>query len=157
MQYAQDYDETLPNHCDNSGEGTVTGWSDCSFGVLQPYIKNQQVWVCPSSTGTAGSYGYDLRGNDRRKLGIFQFPAEKMLFTEHDTHGGRYLRYTTCCTNAGATDSHVAGHDPSAGPAMHNEGDNVAFVDGHSKWLKVTNIVGWDPATTSTNYKLWNP
>jgi prepilin-type N-terminal cleavage/methylation domain-containing protein/prepilin-type processing-associated H-X9-DG protein len=154
LQYAQDYDERFPYHCRNDG---VTGTSTyCWLGVALPYIKNTQVWSCPSDSSGGISYGWDLRGMDRQTLGAFIFPAEKMMFSEHDTHGGRYLRYQTCCTNAGATDSHVAGHDTTAGQARHNEGDNVAFVDGHCKWLKTSNIVGWDSNTASAQYKLWN-
>jgi prepilin-type N-terminal cleavage/methylation domain-containing protein len=95
LQYAQDYDEVFPNHCDNGGPA-VGDWTDCSFGVVQPYIKNTQVWTCPSIGGTTGTYGWDLRGNDRRNLGTYTSPSEKMLFSEHDDHGGRYLRYRPC-------------------------------------------------------------
>lgn len=155
LMYCQDYDETTQNHCDNGGPA-IGGFADCWMGVAGPYIKNTQIWRCPSKNAD-WSYGWDLRGNDRRPLARYQFPAEKMLFTEHDAHGGGYLRYQTCCTNAGTTDSHVAGHDLSAGQAPHNEGENVAFVDGHVKWMKTSTIVGWDPNTSSTNYRLWNP
>jgi len=150
LMYAQDYDERFPNHCRN--DGLTSSFNTCWMGVALPYIKNNQVFTCPSKSGGSWSYGWDLRGNDRRRLGDYQFPAEKILFTEHDQHGGGYLRYQTCCSNAGATDSHVAGHDSSAGPAPHNEGCNVAFVDGHVKWMKTSKIVDW---TGSSN--LWNP
>jgi prepilin-type N-terminal cleavage/methylation domain-containing protein/prepilin-type processing-associated H-X9-DG protein len=153
--YCQDYDEMTPNHCDNGGPD-VAGSADCWHGVLQPYIKNLQIIRCPSQNRD-WSYGWDLRGNDRRSLGTYQFPAEKMIFSEHDNDGGGYLRYTTCCTNAGATDSHVRGHLPTAGDAAHNEGNNVAYVDGHVKWLKLQTIVGWDLNTASSQYRLWNP
>lgn len=154
LQYAQDYDERFPNHCRN--DGATSSSSFCWIGVIDPYIKNQQVKTCPSDSSGGISYGWDLNGCDRQNLGNFSFPAEKMLFSEHDTHGGRYLRYATCCTNAGLTDSHVAGHDTSAGQARHNDGNNVAFVDGHCKWLKTSNIVGWDSNTDSAQYKLWH-
>ncbi len=150
LQYAQDYDERFPRHCDNGGPA-LTGSQDCWLGVLTPYIKNTQVWYCPSQTTSNWNYGYDLRGMDNQPLGAFNTPAQKMMFTEHDNHGGGYLRYQTCCSNAGATDSHVRGHDPSAGQAAHNDGNNVAFVDGHTKWMKVNQIVDWVGASA-----LWN-
>src|SRR4030095_16663914 len=47
MMYAQDYDETIvPNNDQITGSTTTGNWSD----FLQPYIKNQQVFLCPSSS-----------------------------------------------------------------------------------------------------------
>lgn len=156
LMYAQDYDERLAGHCDNGGPA-LGGIQDCWIGdsVIQPYVKNTQIRTCPSFDRDPG-YGWDLRGLDRAKIGDFAWPAEKMLIGEHDEHGGSYFRYMSCCTNAGTTDSHVRGHDLTGGQAPHNEGCNVAFVDGHVKWLKISNIIGWDTVTTSPNYKLWN-
>ena len=155
--YCQDYDEMMPNHCDNGG-ATLPDIQDCWIGnsTIQPYIKNIQIRRCPS-VNRDPTYGWDLRGNDRRSLGAYTYPAEKMIFSEHDNDGGSYLRYMTCCTDAGTTDSHVRGHLPSAGDAAHNEGNNVAYVDGHVKWLKLQNMVGWDLNTASSQYRLWNP
>ena len=111
---------------------------------MQPYIKSTQVLICPSGGGANPFYAWDLNGNNRRSLGSYATPAQKMLFSAHDAHGGGYLKYATCCAAPpGATDSHVAGHDPTAGTARHNEGNNVGFVDGHCKWMKVSNIVDW--------------
>jgi prepilin-type N-terminal cleavage/methylation domain-containing protein len=56
LQYTQDYDETLPpaGHFNTSPQIWV--WMD-----LDPYIKSQQLWKCPSNTGgsttwTANNY-----------------------------------------------------------------------------------------------------
>src|SRR6476646_1305719 len=47
MMYAQDYDETIvPNNDQITGVTTTGNWSD----FLQPYIKNHQVFLCPSSS-----------------------------------------------------------------------------------------------------------
>jgi prepilin-type N-terminal cleavage/methylation domain-containing protein/prepilin-type processing-associated H-X9-DG protein len=152
LMYFQDYDESTQNHCNNSGEDTITGFTDCWMGVTMPYVKNQQIWRCPSKNAD-WSYGWDLRGLDRKPLGRFTVPAEKMLVSEHDSHGGGYFRYQTCCTNAGATDSHVAGHDVAGGgPAPHNDGCNAAFLDGHVKWMKSTTMVDWTSTATLWNY-----
>src|SRR6056297_3095 len=52
MMYAADYDERLPAR----SIGGV-GW----YGLLQPYIKNWQVIICPSGTGNYDwiSYGWN--------------------------------------------------------------------------------------------------
>ncbi len=143
IQYCQDYDERTPRHCQNNGPAGGAAFCWMGDGVTGPYMKSTQIRICPSKSGTSVSYGWDLRSNDYVALGDFQYPAEKMWFTEHDTDGGGYVRFQTCCSSAGATDSHVAGHSAAAGPAPHNEGDNVAFVDGHVKWLKTSVIVDW--------------
>jgi prepilin-type N-terminal cleavage/methylation domain-containing protein/prepilin-type processing-associated H-X9-DG protein len=48
MMYTQDYDETLPSayyyNNDNDSSGGYTHWS----GVVQPYVKNLGIFVCPS-------------------------------------------------------------------------------------------------------------
>src|SRR5713101_3624685 len=49
MQYCQDYDETVvPNNNQVTGSASSTwlSWPD----FLQPYIKNKQVFICPSSS-----------------------------------------------------------------------------------------------------------
>jgi len=57
MMYAEDYDETYPM----ASMGYTGG---AYFDVLQPYIKNEQVWICPtageikSGTDRKGSGGY---------------------------------------------------------------------------------------------------
>jgi prepilin-type processing-associated H-X9-DG protein len=67
LQYTQDYDETMPNGF-YSGDATDT-WTDYSTGELNtnnykwmdavyPYVKNEQVFVCPSATkAIVGSSG----------------------------------------------------------------------------------------------------
>jgi prepilin-type N-terminal cleavage/methylation domain-containing protein/prepilin-type processing-associated H-X9-DG protein len=52
MQYTQDYDERLPRN--DSGQDVTT-----PVDTLQPYIKSDQLWICPSDsapyTQTLGS------------------------------------------------------------------------------------------------------
>jgi len=61
MMYAQDYDETLPGikFGNNPGEGwpwTVfpgsVDWNGVFTHGVQPYIKNKQIFQCPSGTET---------------------------------------------------------------------------------------------------------
>ena len=157
LQYAQDYDERLQRHCDNGGAGVTVTADDCWSGVLQPYVKNTQILRCPSNSGGNQSYGWDIHGLDYKALSTFTTPAEKLLFTEHDTNGGGYVRYSTCsgagCSDTGAQRSNIAGHTPTtSGPARHNDGNNVAFLDGHAKWMKVTDITDW-----TGHAGLWTP
>ncbi|MBI5830746.1 MAG: DUF1559 domain-containing protein [Armatimonadetes bacterium] len=55
LQYTQDYDEALPQR----GGGSVPGWQ----AVIQPYLKSDQIFNCPSApalkyNGTPASGGY---------------------------------------------------------------------------------------------------
>ena len=138
MQYVQDYDERTPNHCDN--EGTAYG-DDCWGKAVQPYIKNTQVYICPSgqaNTATAGNYGWNIRGCDRRSLGQFAHPSETIMIADHmgagetPAYGGGYIRSPNCC-GAG---NPLTGLQFSLISSRHNEGANVAFVDGHVKWYR---------------------
>ena len=54
QMYAQDYDEIYP------GISMATATSQCwTNDLLDPYIKNAKVWVCPSIT--SGTYGFNWR------------------------------------------------------------------------------------------------
>ncbi len=64
MQYVQDYDECLPRHfyaypnpgSQGTGNGVDTSykWMD----VLHPYVKNTQLFVCPSDSTATARYVY---------------------------------------------------------------------------------------------------
>jgi len=47
-QYTQDYDERLPS-------GTVNSQGNGWAGQIQPYVKSQQLFVCPSDDNTNGA------------------------------------------------------------------------------------------------------
>jgi prepilin-type N-terminal cleavage/methylation domain-containing protein/prepilin-type processing-associated H-X9-DG protein len=58
MMYVQDYDEKLVLNNDQTwrtdpqGNSYLNTWIE----LLAPYIKNKQIWVCPSATATSGLY-----------------------------------------------------------------------------------------------------
>lgn len=76
--YVQDYDGTFP-----------VGWRDAAvdvywYQVLQPYIKNKQVFICPTagpilkSDGTlqhSGGYGYNIGGTAYTANGYNDWPG----------------------------------------------------------------------------------
>jgi len=63
MMYAQDYDETYPI-------ASLTYTGGAIWQVLDPYVKNDQVWVCPTAgvimSGStrvhSGGYGWNICG-----------------------------------------------------------------------------------------------
>ena len=54
MQYVQDYDETFPYSCKMVNGTWMAAFPDfvdmsgLNRGIMDPYIKNRQVWACPS-------------------------------------------------------------------------------------------------------------
>ncbi|MFO8080711.1 MAG: prepilin-type N-terminal cleavage/methylation domain-containing protein, partial [Armatimonadota bacterium] len=48
LMYTQDYDETMPLYYRNSGIPLVL----TAQSRIQPYMKNEQIWVCPSGHDT---------------------------------------------------------------------------------------------------------
>jgi prepilin-type N-terminal cleavage/methylation domain-containing protein/prepilin-type processing-associated H-X9-DG protein len=53
MMYAQDYDERLVL---NNDQTWVNGKLNTWIELLQPYIKSQGLWVCPSASASNGLY-----------------------------------------------------------------------------------------------------
>ena len=68
MMYIQDYDETIQPNGDDPIPGGIdgTGFTESPMYLLNPYVKSQQVWLCPdrSETFTATSTANDTRVND---------------------------------------------------------------------------------------------
>ena len=153
LQYAQDYDEmmvrinigpgvtyTLPNGSSHSG---YMLWHTS----LYPYVKNVQVYNCPSYnvlfTGQytgGGAYGLNSYGAGRA-LADFKRPSQCMFIGE--AQGG---------------DSYNLDGDPGELADRHNDGQNVAYADGHSKWISLQNIpprssssIFWNPTYTGSN------
>lgn len=66
MMYVQDYDETYPIGRFESPQPngiSLSYW----FTVIDPYVKNKQVFVCPTAgrvgaTNASGGYGWNIRG-----------------------------------------------------------------------------------------------
>lgn len=163
LQYVQDYDERFPD-CrwpnNRAAASPITGastcftWSECIY----PYVKNSQVFVCPSdgtarptwggsgSTGThpmavfsyGRNYGYFETDKDTvnaaNTLGQFPQPAETIMLmdtTSCNRGGPRYVRWPG--NGATSIDTQMALRYLAP---RHNEGSNFGFFDGHCKWMK---------------------
>ncbi len=139
LMYIQDYDETIPGARLN-----IDGWT----GMIAPYVKNEQLFVCPSwdggggwiVRGTAcggcgtwtrvywGGYTYSnmrdngtcINWNSLAKLASYQTPSEHVLL------------YDGTCPHGTPTTAHQPAHEA----VRHNDGFNAAFLDGHSKFQK---------------------
>ena len=151
QMYAQDWDESIPSaaiyHVYPPASGTYSTW----MTVTEPYIKNDQVWKCPSQGARSGNhYGWSYDGmpywahGDIKKpqLASWQIPAEVMVFccTRPDGAGGSTYAYSYVKFAA----SHWAGTDTGHVGIIHNGGSNVAFMDGHAKWLPISDFMRTD-------------
>ncbi|MEN6643889.1 MAG: prepilin-type N-terminal cleavage/methylation domain-containing protein [Armatimonadia bacterium] len=162
LSYAQDYDEKLTS----TWYGPVTP-SPGSYQWPQacaPYIKNWQIFLCPSDSGrtivanngapgSSVSYGYSaayyggsgvagvtITSPYAKSLGTITAPAETIMIADYTGHeiSWQYL----------ANQPNLSTFLPN----RHNDGVNVGFVDGHAKWYKPTDLM--QPAA-STAYRLW--
>ena|SRR5690242_19713903 len=104
LMYTQDYDETLP---------TSAGWMD----RMGPYVRNEQIFHCPSMVKDSGAYGYAFNSQESGvKMEKIQQPyATVMLFDS-----------TTLTRNAADPMTSV----PST--PRHRKGNNFAYADGHA-------------------------
>lgn len=111
LMYAADYDEVFPTAVDPQG------FHDQIF----PYLRNESLFKCPSAPDEQGyAFNPKLAGANIEDL---RRPAEMPMLWD-----------------AGAQPGGVA-PVPGTTTGRHNGGDNVAFADGHAKWL-TTNGIG---------------
>ena len=154
LMYAQDYDEKLPY-----GQGGPVVWwslfyhlaypSSTITSPLAPYVKNNQIAICPSRATECG-YGWNYShmpyymGHASTPawvvaLAQIKYPAEVIMFG--DTASGYNWAYCPICYST-LTDRLSD---------IHNGGANFGFVDGHAKWIKKSDFIG----TNSANRIRW--
>lgn len=106
LMYAQDWDEMLP------GEN----WVD----DLQPYLKNTQIYICPSRPWLAVGYALNeqIAG---AAMGDIVNPSQTILFFEAGTD----------------EEITLGGADEVPEDGVHNHGIVCGYVDGHAKWVTV--------------------
>ncbi len=161
IMYTQDYDEMFLSgryngycafghlHADggNNAINDYQGWNT----HLVPYVKNIQVFRCPSlvwstctsATGAAlisNAYGFNYDGCVGQPQGNIQYPAETMLFQD--------MQATFAISSNNTYAQCMA--DMGTGLTRHNGGANVAFVDGHVKFLSGDTIKRTIPTVATT-------
>ncbi|MFN3652146.1 MAG: DUF1559 domain-containing protein [Armatimonadota bacterium] len=149
QMYTQDYDEQLPLAAYATADFDFRTWHE----LLDPYARNVEIWRCPSSsvkkTDQNGRptthFGYNVRyltninadfsnaaGHSAVSLAAIQSPTETVLFAD-----ARASIANGWCGDDGKfmlppslADAHCWGRPH----ALHSEGANVMWVDGHVKW-----------------------
>jgi prepilin-type N-terminal cleavage/methylation domain-containing protein/prepilin-type processing-associated H-X9-DG protein len=177
IMYSQDYDETFtaitgPTQSDpNKPVADYKGFNwypSSSYGGpyywggwatrIYPYVKSTQVYLCPSNTFSANGVNYGLphdyfRSSDSTKqtyfgsaikLARFTRPSESAMIIEKGNGGG---------------DQYVLSGTYYACAMPHFDGGNIAFVDGHVKWMKfqTTPLPGNWPAPYNAGYSIHPP
>lgn len=138
LMYAQDYDELFVPSETNS----TTPWTD----LMKPYVKNSQIFKCPSfrGNGAATVIGYGINLAHDGTGGTNPSPAGQSLAMTEDASTVIGFAEIEGDTTAGpwAVTMGTSGHgfslkDFSAKASeRHNDGANYGFMDGHAKWYK---------------------
>ncbi len=157
MMYSSDYDGIGPGYYMLPGYY----W----YNLIYPYVKNAQVFVCPSATNRPPM-------DYRQGYGINRYDTNGIMYGL--TSAGDYVMYPDSALPTPATTIFVidgrgrprGGSDPVGATEFggewlygyiannnsgsyylaprHNEGANVVYCDGHAKWQKESNL--WDAA-----------
>ena len=155
MQYTQDYDETYPY-----APWTGGGATQPTLGlVTQPYHKSAQLWRCPSDSKNTGgvnalyqnvSYGYNTQyfspqpsGGVDRPRSIAAVNNVASLGMAFGSWGGNGFLMDHLGAGAGDPLGRLEGSLQSTDAIIRNghlEGGNVAYADGHVKWVKSQNM-----------------
>jgi len=156
LMYAQDYDDNLPRGTDYTkvpGYGAVTDpamWPT----LIQPYIKNDQIFVCPSNKrvitnpwgGTiALSYGVGMNFEYQSRSLIAEIPQPAMTAYLYDFNNWNMYWYSAAGplpNSAMAIGSTAYRPWGTYRAPVHNDGVNNAFLDGHAKWYSVQAMRG---------------
>lgn len=150
MQYAQDFDESTTGY-----QGNVGPW----HYLIAPYVKNTQVFACPSMT-TYGmwAYGWNSYISGNTAMGTIAKPAETVLMgdaarigtpTPDDGNPASWTAVTNChwqmaWPTSGPWNPGTCCTAPVGGRRMHvrhNDGANFAWCDGHVKWDKGMSMI----------------
>ncbi|NPV48458.1 MAG: prepilin-type N-terminal cleavage/methylation domain-containing protein [Armatimonadetes bacterium] len=162
LMYAQDYDEKFqpPVVCNSGLTGCFVAAEYCGSGYqpVGPYIKNRQLWECPSSNDCARtSYGWNM-SLSYAKLANCKEPSATVMYADHRTNvtyrwcGGWLASNEACCS--GQANDPVYPHWMNP---VHNDGSNIALVDGHVKWYRTGQGGQFSVYDNKTNPAHWNP
>jgi len=177
MMYAQDYDQHyLPWWGDGVTKGQ--GWSS----ILMPYVKNEQLFTCPSDGISRGKnkkrsytmngdwYSPDQRGLSRSyttdkgtgpPLGGYsesevEQPANTIMFCDRWEANNFLLGQGW---SVSASECHLHQGTGNTGLNNHMDATNFSMADGHVKWINRTTANMWrrvklpDGDVRDTGYK----
>ncbi len=162
MMYGQDYDEVFP--------ASLNGASQRWVLVFHSYTKNKQINDCPSASfktnttsGSTSSYGYNRQTFDFTPVAAIAEPAGTIIFGDAARLSGAPTSELDPSTwkEGGSVDHDM--HFPARNPSRnicwrwaqstcdsnnyrrpfprHQQMANLAFADGHSKAMRVDQVI----------------
>jgi prepilin-type N-terminal cleavage/methylation domain-containing protein/prepilin-type processing-associated H-X9-DG protein len=161
LMYCSDNNSKLPWSFQYIGPTGKENWS----APISPYINNLQIFLCPTDplpiagsgtmyTNIPSTYSINMTATDGSgwdtgcwNIDWFTYPAQRLLLGElTDLSSGGPAPFTWACQG---------GFEASANPtpclnlnvgSWHNNGSNMAFLDGHAKWMATASV----PAPAAT-------
>lgn len=166
LMYAQDWDERFPCtpywKCGRAQSAIYSRW----YLLIYPYVKNQQIFFCPSGKSAGGwdeapgwdpnrlSYGMGKIANCHNmdpyeeagySLAEYQQPAQSILVADSTHRGDGASRWEKIAFAGGPCGPGCNPQYQTEDNTRHSGGANIAFVDGHVKWMSAWQIRdAWD-------------
>lgn len=155
LMYNQDYDDTMVWSPDLWGTATETNPWIVWPHQLQPYIKNWDVYACPSTKkGALNGYWYMnypvwptyavnneiFRGASPVSMAAVISPADKIFIgdSNHPVLGNDQGWLTASTCGQWVCNANIASTHNWIVP--HNNGLVIGYIDGHVKWLKAEKL-----------------
>ena len=137
QMYTQDYDEMTPPHTDDVPTNPPPyDWMYDTFPLrLYPYVKNLNVYQCPSDTGwTKPAPGAGGRWSS--------YPVNtqvaRISMAQVQDVSGTLVMFDSNEGDLGVDGNLDRSYDvpTPAGYTRHNGGFNANYLDGHAKWVQ---------------------
>jgi prepilin-type N-terminal cleavage/methylation domain-containing protein/prepilin-type processing-associated H-X9-DG protein len=191
MMYVQDYDDSYPFY-QRTGDGSAPEggyWYTTTWywmNEIYPYVKNIQIFRCPSSLnqGTSkasirvANYGVNqniIGSQANPSIKMAQIDAPSTMYMVMDA--GQYnINYSAALSNAAKSGQvghsyYIPGVCTFYGTYMssvsygwqrddcntyrHLGGENIAYADGHVKWLNFKTIVAEAQKANASQTNAW--
>jgi prepilin-type N-terminal cleavage/methylation domain-containing protein/prepilin-type processing-associated H-X9-DG protein len=160
ITYSNDYDNCLPGAARWPSNSTVewvathgrywwVGKTEeqmtqvITDGSIYPYIKDTKVFKCPSDKMAPTKHlSYSMNANlDLYCMDKVQKTSELIVLV-NEFSGTKSEANESGPGSAGLNDGYFCYLNPDDLPqAVHNDGGNYAFMDGHAKWYSARDIV----------------
>jgi len=123
---------------------------------LYPYLGDLKILICPAVPRSPDSkypvcYGYskwvapDFWGNPGINEAAMKYPTQTLVFADAYGSGGNMFELVWfpkdpgCCSGHSDRMQRVPPRPHGIG-TVHNDGANIAFVDGHVKWFRTDGL-----------------
>ncbi len=144
LQYTQDYDERAPFCKVTPGTSPSASFHQQFPYLLLPYVKNNQIFDCPSSSFPkyAGTPVYDANASYQQNVMLGNEPNGTANRFQ-PVSLGEIVNPAECPLQWDSNRANCEGWWVAAYIGVrHNEGFNCSFTDGHAKWLSQSQALG---------------